>query len=183
MTALHSRAVEGLTLADAIARAALLSGIALLATPARHQVADIRDGACHGPGGPCPLDEVFEARVIGTDLELRWLHSSSGLGRAVALAEQEAALPQSFGDRLPVLEAVRTFDQRYLLWGTTTDPIASGWATLFSSRIGTLSVPVTVAGSGRKIWLRAREYIAVESAYGNAYVAEERLLGLEEAAR
>ncbi len=183
MTVLHGRASDGLTLAEAIRLAAPRLGVALLASPARYQVADLRDGACGGPAGPCLLDEVFEARAFGPDLELRWLHTSGGAGRAVALAEQEDELPASLGEQLPALPAVRVFDQRYLLWGTTTDPAADGWATLFSARIGTLDVPVAGSRSGRKVRLCAREYVAVEPAYGNAYIAEERLLGLEEVAR
>lgn len=184
MTVLHGRAGGGLTLAEAIALAAPRSdSVALLASPARYQVADVRDGTCRDPAGPCALDEVFEARVFGAELELRWLHSSSGRGRAVALAEQEAALPDGLGDPLPALAAARVFDQHYLLWGTTADPVADGWATLFSARIGTVNVPLAGSRPGRKIRLRAREYIAVEPAHGNAYVAEERLLGLEEVTR
>jgi CRISPR-associated protein (TIGR03984 family) len=180
---LYSRADDDITLPEAITLAAPRSGIALLASPARYQVADVRDGTCYGPTGPCALDEVFEARVFGPDLELRWLHAGAGRGRAVALAEQEAALPAEFSEALPVLAAVRTFEQHYLLWGMTVDPVADGWATLFSARVGTLSVPLASSGQGHKVRLRAWEYVAVEPDHGNAYVAEERLTSLEEVSR
>lgn len=185
MTVLYGRAGDGLALADVIALAEPCGATALLAAPDRYQVADVRDGACRGPDGPCAMDEVFEARVFSGDLELRWLHAGSGRGRAVALSEEEDSLPGELGDPLPALEAVRTFDQRYLLWGTTVEPAADGWATLFSARVGLLSVPLASFSRerDRKVRLRAREYVAVEPAYGNAYVAEERLLGLEEVAR
>jgi CRISPR-associated protein (TIGR03984 family) len=183
VTVLHSRAGDGLTLARAIELAAFGSGIALLASPSRYEVADLRDGVCRGPAGPCALDEVFEARVFDGGLELRWLHSASGHGRAVVLAENEAELPADLGERLPELTAVHLFDQNYLLWGMAAAPQAGGWTTLFSARIGTISVPLASSGPGRKVRLRAREYVAVEPAYGNAYVAEERLLGLEEITR
>jgi CRISPR-associated protein (TIGR03984 family) len=183
VTILHSRAADSISLADAIRAAVLDRSVAFLSSPGRYQVAEVRDSACHGPVGLCSLDEVFEARAFNPEAEMRWLHVDSGLGRAVVLAEDERALPTAFGQPLSPLVAAEVLPQRYMLWGRPTPPRHDGWISLYAARIGMLEVPLTASGSGRRAYLTAREYISVEQDHGNAYVAEERLLTLEEDSR
>jgi CRISPR-associated protein (TIGR03984 family) len=180
VTILYGRAADGISLADAIQAAAPGHAAALLSSPTRYQVADVRDSACYGPAGLCSLDDVFEARVFSPEAELRWLHSDSGRGRAVVLAEREDALLPGFGQPLSPLAAVEVLPQRYLLWGQPIPPAQDGWARLYAARIGVLDVPLTVSDNGRRVYLTAREYVSVEPVHGNAHVAEERLLALEE---
>ena len=40
-----------------------------------------------------------------------------------------------------------------------------------------------LAGAGYRVYLTAREYVSVEPVNGNAHIAEERLLALEEDSR
>lgn len=183
MTALYGQAADGISLAEAIRRAVAGRAVALLSSPARYEIAEVRDGLCHGPQDPCPLDEVFEARLFSPELEVRWQHTAGGLGRAVAVAERQDMLPAQFGQALAPVEVVAVIPQRYLLWGKTIPPRHPGWASLFSARVGVLPVPLSVPAGGRRVCLTAREYVTVEPAHGNAYVAEERLLGLEEDTR
>lgn len=181
MTILYGQAADGISLAEAIRYAVACRAVALLSSPARYEIAEIRDGLCHGPQAPCPLDEVFEARLFSPEVEVRWQHLAAGLGRAVALAERQDLLPAQFGQALALLEPVAVIPQRYLLWGKTIPPRHPGWASLFSARVGVLAVPVSVPADSRRVCLTAREYVTAEPAHGNAFVAEERLLGLEEA--
>lgn len=183
MTILYGRAADGISLADAIRATIRGRAVALLASPGRYQVAEIRDSACHGPAGPCPVDEVFEARAFNLEAEMRWLHLDGGQGRAVVLAENEAALPAGFGQAVSPLTAVDVLSQRYLLWGRSIPPRRDGWTRLHAARIGVLDVPLTVSGDRRRVCLTAREYVSVEPVNGNAHVAEERLLALEEDSR
>jgi CRISPR-associated protein (TIGR03984 family) len=180
VTILYGRAADGISLADAIRAAVPGHAVALLASPVRYQVADVRDSACYGPAGLCSLDDVFEARAFNPDAELRWLHSEGGRGRAVVLADQESALPTGFGQPVSPLAAVEVLPQRYMLWGRPIAPAHDGWTRLHTARIGTLDIPLAVSESCRRVCLKAHEYVSVEPVHGNAYVAEERLLAFEE---
>ncbi len=179
-TTLYARVADGIGLPDALARAGFRSAVALLSTPTAHTVAQVRDGDCRTPAGPCDLAEVFEARIFNPEMELRWLHEAGGLGRAVVLGEDEAALPAAFGDPLAPLHAIEVLAAHYLLWGRPVDDTPEGWTTLYTARVGVLRVPATVSTSDHRLRLVAREYVVVEPRHGNAYVGEERLLGLEE---
>lgn len=180
MRALHGRAADGISLEEAVRHAVADHAVALLSTPGRYEIAQVRDGLCYGPQAPCPLEEVFEARLFSPELEVRWQHTAAGLGRAAALAERQDLLPAGFGQVLAPLEAVAVIPQRYLLWGKTIPSRHPGWASLYSARVGVLPVPLSVCEDGGRVRLTACEYVAVESVHGNAYVAEERLLSLEE---
>ncbi len=130
---------------------------------------------CRGVGtGP-----VFEARLFDRDMELRWLHSDGGLGRAVLVAEDQQLLPAAFDEELPPVDAHATVQQSYLVWGRPGPGGPDGWTCLSAARIGSILVPLAAVGSGRRVRLQAREYVSAEPTHGNAYVADERLLGLE----
>lgn len=174
---LHSAARDDVTVEQAIEAAAPGDGVALLATPYRYHVARMKDGLPRLRAGTVPLGDVFEARIFDGTAELRWLHTADGHGRAVLLTEDATALPTAFDERLEPVEALETLSGTYLLWGRAADN-RDGWTTLATPRIGTFTVPVT-AGTGTRVRLVTREYIACDPAHGNAYVAEERLLRLE----
>jgi CRISPR-associated protein (TIGR03984 family) len=177
VTTLYSRARDQVSLAEALRQAGIPAGVALLSSPTRHVVAELRDGVGRTPGGGADLTGVFEARAFDGRRELRWLHVAAGRGRAVVLGEDDADLPGGF-ERLAPIEAVELIEQRYLLWGEAVGGAPPGWTTLSTARIGSLTVPVS-ASPGQRVRLRAREYVVAEPQHGNAYVAEERLLGLE----
>ncbi|WP_182874307.1 CRISPR-associated protein Csx19 [Microbispora sp. H10670] len=174
--ALHAVTGSGVTLAEALEATGLDGACALLTTPSAYQVARVTGHTCVTRNGPVDLAAVYEARVFSPDVELRWMESASA--SAVVLAEDEYLLPGSFDDRLDPLPAARTIEVRYLVWGAVQDA-ANGWATLSSARVGVLDVPTLTAFRHGRVRLAAREYVAVDPEHGNAYVAEERLLGFE----
>lgn len=170
MTTLFAASAENLPLAEALA--AVPGGCALLTSPSAYRVGLVQDGRCLQPTGPIDVSAVYEARAFTEELELRWTES----GHAVVLTESEDLIPAAFTTRIDSLEAEDTLDTRYLLWGVAT-PLAPGWTTLHSNRVGVITVPVAHAGQER-VWLAAREYVVADDEHGNAYVAEERLLRL-----
>jgi CRISPR-associated protein (TIGR03984 family) len=168
------------TFTDALAWAGI-TGPALLSTPTRHLMASADATGCQLPDGPADLSEVYHARVFDEQRELRWWHDGAGLGRAVVLAEDTAALANGDGQPLDPVHAVDVIDDGgYLLWGHTTGGGAPGWTALATTRIGTLHAPLAAKAEtgGGRVRLAVREYVAVEPVHGNAYVAEERLLRL-----
>lgn len=173
--ALHAVTAFGVALAEALEATGLDGACALLTTPSAYQVARVAGHTCVTRNGPVDLAAVYEARVFSPDVELRWMESASA---SVVLAEDEYLLPGSFGDRLDPLPAVRTIEARYLVWGAVQAAM-DGWATLSSARVGVLDVPALTAVRHERVRLAAREYVAVDPEHGNAYVAEERLLGFE----
>ena len=175
MTMLYGVGHPDVSITDALAAAGLIGGTALLATPSRYHVALVTADGCITPHGPIDdLRDVFEARVFTPDAELRWLHEADQKGRAVFLTEDENLLPADF-DPVPALAAIETLPTQYLLWGEPAS--ASGqWTTLSAGRIGPRDVPIRATGG--RVRLAAREYVAVDE-HGNAYIAEERLIGLE----
>lgn len=183
MTVLFGRSRNDVTLSDAISSSDLEGGLALLSSPTAHQVCVVRAGACLQPEGADVVavdpSEVFEARLFDADREMRWLHVGGGVGRAVLLSENEILLPDTFDHELAPLSAHDTHDQHYLLWGQAVPGSPRGWTRLSSARIGSFAVPLPEVGAGLRARLRAREYVAVEPRHGNAYIAEERLMGLE----
>lgn len=180
-TILHAAARDDMHLDEALGQAALRDGVALLATPRHYHVARMTDGWPYPSGGAgVPLEDVFEARVFNPGAELRWLHTGDGRGRAVLLTEDETRIPESFAERPEPITADEALRGEYLLWGRATGN-RDGWTTLATARIGTLAIPV-IAADGRRVRLLTREYVTYEPSHGNAYVAEERLLYLEQVA-
>jgi CRISPR-associated protein (TIGR03984 family) len=172
----RSWARDDIPLADALRDCGMSIGTALLSSPTRHVVAQVRDGVAWLPDREVNLDGVFETRAFDRSRELRWLHREYGRGRVVVLAEEDAVLPPAYQELAP-LKCLETIEQQYLLWGQAVAGAPPGWTTLTTARIGSLTVPA-VAAPGDRIRLQAIEYVAVDAEHGNAYVAEERLLGL-----
>ena len=196
------RSSTPIALADAIhVWASRLDGaIGLLYSPSECRVARFTPAAWIGVDGPMRADDVFECRCFNADIEFRWLQnaaSADATGTAVVLSEGTVVVPEGWV-ALDALTAVETIEQLYLVWGevaTTTD--GEGFVTLEAARVGRLSVPYDgEAGRGERLGLRAREYVCVEVAddggpfgdesvfgAGNAFVAEERLMGFASAPR
>lgn len=116
-------------------------------------------------GAALDLTGVFELRAFDANRELRWWHTSGGLGQARELTDEAIGFPGAWSWR----------SYRRLLWGTVT-VTELGWASLFEARIGSLEVPV-LAPVGSHVWLEAVEYVA-EDDDGNVAVIDERLTGL-----
>jgi len=182
MTTLYGGAATGVTLPRALREAGLAGGCALLTAPSAYHVTRIQEDGCVTPAGPVDLSTVYEARAFTPQVELRWVEA----GYAVLLTEDRSLLPAFFGEPLEELPAVKTAEARYLVWGEAGGPVsggaeaaAPGWVTLRTARIGALTVPMAPSPAHRRVRLTAREYIVADKAHGNAYVAEERLIGFE----
>jgi len=131
--------------------------------------------APHGPGGPRDLGGVFEVFATDGATQLRWVHQASGVGRAVGLAEDTAALPPG--------EAVAMSPERHRLDGTSQRLLAGqvtsageGWARLVTARYAPCDVPV-YADRDQQIWAEQAEYVASDE-HGNLSVADTLLLRL-----
>lgn len=172
MTTLYAAAACGVTLTEALEAAGVGGGCALLTAPSAYHMATAGGRGCVTPAGPVDLSTVYEARVFTADVELRWVEA----GYAVVLTENASLLPVSFDEPVETLTTVAVLETGYLVWGEVT-AFAPGWTTLGSARVGTLSVPTTAAPTAGRVRLAAREYVVADEAHGNAYVAEERLIG------
>lgn len=159
-------------------------GMALLSSPRGFLIARVgTDGTCENHAGRVGLADVFEARAFTAERELRWVRRGA-TGDAVLLGEDLQA------DDIPATAkrceqtGLCPADIDYLLWGEPVPDAEQrdGWMKLSSARIGTLHIPGSwPAGNPTRLRLRAREYLAVDDAakeYGNAYVFEERLIGI-----
>jgi hypothetical protein len=130
----------------------------------------------HGPSGPRDLTAVFElfATAAGRR-QLRWLHTASGAGSAVSLAEDPDLLPAGIAvgtQPLPArLEGVAT----RLLAGLVTRS-HDGWATLSTARYAPAEVPVTAARD-QEVCAELAEYVITDE-HGNLSVTDTLLLGL-----
>lgn len=164
----------------------LRGGTALLSTPAAYRVAQVTDdGVCITADGPVELADVFEARVFTAERELRWVRRGAG-GQGVVLWEEPTGRPtptdtdtDTDTDQRTSQDGLEPHDVEYLLWGTIAAPAGepSGWTTLRSENVGTLRIPGSWPGSaGSRLVLTAREYLALDGPYGNAYVFDERLI-------
>ncbi|WP_119726306.1 type III-D CRISPR-associated protein Csx19 [Thermomonospora amylolytica] len=171
---LHTAARDGLTFPEVLAYAP--DGVALLITPWRYHVALVRDGQVLSRGDEIDLTGTFDVRVFNENAELRWLQTGDGRGRAVLLTEDAAALPADFTERHGDVHAIAVQEGRYLLWGRSAGT-SDGWTALTTERIGAVHIPVDIPRRPGYAALTTREYIARDPRHGNAYVAEERLLG------
>lgn len=154
----------------------------MLSSATRFRFVRIEDGALQDPDGSrTSLAGVFEARLAGPDLELRWLHEGEGVGRAVVLADSDLDLRGIWWERSETA-CLEPLKQTYLLWGTATvkpDRLkGTGWSQLGSHRVGLLDVPLDEIAPRGRARLTAVEYVARRDD-GNVVVIEERLTGLE----
>jgi CRISPR-associated protein (TIGR03984 family) len=175
MTTLYTASIHGVTLAQALVMADVEGACALLTTPTAYSIARVRGGACETPEGQVDLAPVYEARVFTSQAELRWVEAEAG--QAVILTEEESLLPPSFLDHRPPVQAVATLATHYLVWGHVAGS-RPGWVTLGSRQVGTITLPLAGVAADR-VRLTGREYVVSDAVHGNAYVAEERLVGFE----
>ena len=185
---LHSRALGNIRLeaaiqdCEAVFAASEVPAVALLYTPEKCLFARLVGVELLGPDNqPIPLNSVYEARVFSPQAELRWLNGPDGKHRAAILSESE--IPIDDGRRLESIVTVDDIedDNQYLLWGKSTGPAPGrpGWSLLNTPRIGDLMIPLADVKPGRRVILKAREYLAAEEEHGNVSVVEERLMKLE----
>lgn len=177
--------------------------LALISSAAAFTIASIdREGALHGPDGPLAPDAgCFEARAFGPDGELRWRRPIGDAPYAVLLGERAAGAPTGYRPvELPCCGVA--LERRQLLWGrAVASAEAGGWVALAEARIGTFEVPCPEPAPaprevddgpypassapppadevpGDRLQLISHELVAI-GADGNAYVADERLVGIE----
>ncbi len=163
----------------------LAGGVALLSSPRSFVVATIEPGgACADADGPVGLADIFEARAFTADRELRWRRDGA-TGQAVVLGETVTGTDTErvggHGGEYDEVDGLEPVDVGYLLWGEPAPDSdqRTGWRTLSSARIGTIRVPGAWSDPPPlRLSLHAREYLAVDETYGNAYVFEERLVAI-----
>jgi CRISPR-associated protein (TIGR03984 family) len=133
------------------------------------------------------LSSVFEARVFNPKAELRWLNEKNGVGPAVVLSASDASdffgsRPAEFTTKTTSEEKVpvEVIEQSYLLWGQSTGTFREGWTQFAEARIGAYFVPLKNVPRLTYAKFKAIEYLC-EYEDGNVAVAEERLVGIEEA--
>ncbi len=181
---LHAvRYPDQVTAADALAwfaaRPAAAAGsrevIGYLLAPDRAEWFRCEGAVPHGPDGARDLAGAFEVCATDGAVQLRWVHQTSGHGRAVSLAEDSAALPPG--------QAIPASPERRRLEGTPERVLAGrvaaardGWAALVTARYAPCDVPVTAA-TGQEVWAELAEY-AVCDEHGNLSVADTLLLRL-----
>ena len=124
-----------------------------------------------------PLREAYEMVLFDGDRELRWLHSSAGRGPAVALGEDQTALPA--GTAVSADPPPRRGDiHTRLLAGVPRPHSKAGWTTLDRSRqrYAPAHLPWTFT-DGDLLAVEFVEYHA-EDEDGNLDVVEARTIGL-----
>jgi hypothetical protein len=125
-----------------------------------------------------PVDgAVYELVLFDGSRELRWVMGEPPRGRAVALAEDPAALPA--GEDVshdPPPRRAPEMAQRILAGTPHPHPAARGWTTLRSPRYRAADLPVEVQ-PGAIVVLQSVEY-HVEDGEGNVDVADSRLVAL-----
>lgn len=159
--------------------------VGFVSTPTEHRLVRFDGGLLHAPAGVPEAAGVFEARLFGPDAELRWVRTGPAGGVAVLIAERASGVPGWAGAGEPA----QTIEGAYALWGRRFEagPL-DGWCRALEGRIGAVDVPF--AGpppAGGPGWpagyleLCYREYIVADG-YGNARIADERLIGIRAAA-
>ena len=123
------------------------------------------------------LAAAYEMVLFDGDRELRWLHRSAGRGPAVALGEDQTALPAGtavIADSPPRRGDIHT----RLLAGVPRPHGTAGWTTLDRSRqrYAPAHLPWTFTG-GDLLVIEFVEYHA-EDEHGNLDVVEARTIGL-----
>ncbi len=187
MTKLFSYQQEQISLEEATQLSFSINDYGLFYTPTqclfgRWDGDKIRDAT----DKPLDLEQVFEARLFNSNVELRWLKgfTPDNLGNAVYLFEQPTANNKNWIQQ-PTLSNLKTHENQYLLWGEywQADNLAENWSCLATSRIGKLLVPVANLQKNQRVILKTREYFGlpdnVAGEHGNKVVIEERWLSLD----
>lgn len=157
--------------------------VGMISGPASHDLVRFDGRQLTSSAGPAELDEVFHLRLFTPDVELRWVHTASRRGAAVALSEH-GACPTDW--TIDSAAAEEMLDGQYALWGRRFETLGTGgWCRAFEGRIGWIDIPAaTPAASAvpERDWpeqflaLRFREYLTSDE-FGNAAVLDERLVG------
>ncbi|MEA2687182.1 MAG: hypothetical protein QOE93_2377 [Actinomycetota bacterium] len=164
------------------AAAAVAGGVAMVSTPELFAMAVVGPGGTLlGPTGVAVAGiAAFEVRCFTRSNEFRWVQlHPDGRGSAVVLSEDDSAAARFGGHPCHLEFFARITGNQYLLWGGQPTQLVGAWSTLHSPRAGALAVPVALVGQHSRVALESVEYVARDG-HGNAYVAEERLLGLRE---
>jgi hypothetical protein len=166
---------DHIALLDVVAAAGDFVGteiaVAFLSERRWHRVARIvgkQVRASDGDDAPLNLAGVFEARFFTLKWELRWrCDADDPLGRGSAVLLSESIDPPSepwFA--VTSVSAIATQEFQYIVAATI-------------GRRSDIARPLSRANEHKVQALRVKEYFAREPQFGNAYVAEERLMALE----
>jgi CRISPR-associated protein (TIGR03984 family) len=180
-------ATAPLPLPDAVSTVSPVFGsgaTAFLSSPDDHNIAVLEDGALRTAAGPCTLDAVFAARLFAPQGELRWLHTSDGMGAAVLLAERPSLIDGWAEQHADVAESM---GNSYALWGRRLEPsTTAGWVRAVEGRIGWIDVPVSgevVPAPDEPGW--PSQYVALQTVeyfghdeHHNLRLVDERLVRL-----
>lgn len=171
-------------LVDVLAQVSLILGVepvAMTCSPGAFSFWRVTSGGglVAADGRACRTGSIYDCRAFGEEAELRWLHRASGLGRAVLVTERTVGPLLGEGQwTVSTTKVVDIIEGRYLLWGHARAAGPDGWATFVEPRVGRIEVPLRGVQPGTRVYLCTREYVC-EGAYGNTWVADERLIGLE----
>lgn len=155
--------------------------VGMTSRPAAHDLVRLDSGGLVTVGGPAELTGVFGIRLFSPDAELRWVHTGSGQGAAVALSESGTCPAGWRTDSLAIDEVL---DGQYALWGRRFAALDTlGWCRALEGRIGWLDVPAATPAPSDREWpeqylaVRFREYLTGDES-GNAVVLDERLVDI-----
>ncbi len=137
------------------------------------------------PAGPIDLGGVYRADVFNGVHHLRWYRPQGrGVTRSAVVTEDRGPL-SDFDDHEAT--SCRRLTQRYLLWppalpAQASRPLPPGWCWMGEARTATFAVPIDHDPAART-QLDVCEYLVVDPVVtdavdGNAYVIDERFVGL-----
>ncbi|MGH8920105.1 MAG: type III-D CRISPR-associated protein Csx19 [Actinomycetes bacterium] len=158
--------------------------IGMISSPAGHDLVRFDGGQLTTSGGPAELADVFHLRLFTPEVELRWVHSGSRQGAAVALSESGASPAGWTVDSAAVEEVL---DGQYALWGRRFETLGTGgWCRAIEGRIGWIDIPAAMPAAStvaERDWpeeflaVRFREYLTSDE-FGNAAILDERLIDI-----
>lgn len=154
--------------------------VGMISSPTGHDLVRFDGGQLTTSAGAVELAGMFHLRLFTPDVELRWVHTSSRRGTAVALSESGTS---PVGWTVASAAVQEVLDGQYALWGRRFEPLGTnGWCRAVEGRIGWIDVPAATPTTSTRDWpeeflaLRFREYLTSDE-FGNATVLDERLVG------
>lgn len=125
-------------------------------------------GAVHWPDNVALTDNIFQYVIFNEHFEFQAERQG---GTFLVTVKSETT---KVGEKISFAEII---ENTSYVWGNVKSH-SNGFAAMYSSRVGTIFVPVDGAKEGDNLVLTSREYIAREPENGNAYIAADRLTGI-----
>ncbi|STB94330.1 CRISPR-associated protein [Corynebacterium amycolatum] len=174
---------NNLTATEAVEKFPVADGstaIGFVYTPSQaHFIYLSADGWVGPPESTLDFESCFEVHVFNENTEIRWVHTSDGVGNAWRLAERENSADASTPSDVPSELPAKLVTSAKLLWGRFTGELSADkqWGACETNQIGRLYVPITgievEAAVGKPIALEQVEYYE-EDEFGNVFVVDRR---------